>query len=57
MVASYLAEIGYTPEQQGRLHEMWKDAEALGLPLEKRPKVIQKEPTPYNLRMLYLEGF
>jgi hypothetical protein len=32
--------------------KLWKEAEAYGIPIEKRPMIIQMEPTPANLRAL-----
>lgn len=38
--------------QVAALHKTWEMAESAGIPLEKRPRVIHREPTHDNLKLL-----
>lgn len=42
----------WSQESIAGFHKHWSECETIGVPIERRPRIIQMEPTPGNLRAL-----
>lgn len=46
------ASLAWRPEEIEAAHKIWDDCNLAGVPLEKRPMILQQEPTVANLSAL-----